>query len=83
MADSSGGPLRSHDPATARGAVVDVEIEAALALARASARTVRALSDEANELFKLFLQREIDRLKLAGPGSPDLVIMRLREFTRD
>ncbi len=75
--------MRSHDSTTARGAVADVEIDAALALARASARTVRALSDEANELFKLFLQREIDRLKLAGPGSPDLVIMKLREFAKD
>jgi hypothetical protein len=75
--------MRSHDSTTARGAVVDVDIDAALALARASARTVRALSDEANELFKLFLQREIDRLKLAGPGSPDLVIMKLREFAKD
>jgi hypothetical protein len=69
--------------ATAHDAVADVDIDAALALARASARTVRALSDEANELFKVFLQREIDRLKLSGPGSPDLVVMRLREFARD
>jgi hypothetical protein len=83
MSDYSGSPSRLRDNATAHDAVADVDIDAALALARASARTVRALSDEANELFKVFLQREIDRLKLSGPGAPDLVVMRLREFARD
>ena len=56
--------------------------EVALALARACVRTIKALSPDADRLFNIQLQREMDRLKLAGPGVADLVMMRLREFAR-
>ena len=82
MSDYSGAAPRAHDTFAARDAAADVNLEASLALARAAARTLRELSPDAETLFKRHLQREIDRLKLSGPGTPDLVLMRLREFTQ-
>jgi hypothetical protein len=83
MHDSSGGAPRPHDTPTAQWAAVMAEVEAAFALARASARTLSSLSPETRTTFRGFLQREIDKLKLAGPGAPELALMKLREFTRD
>jgi hypothetical protein len=81
MADYSSGP--SGPRASARTTSADLDLEAALSLARAAARTLRELSGDADAAFKRNLQREIDRVKLAGPGTPDLVLMRLREFCKD
>ncbi|MBS0295067.1 MAG: hypothetical protein JSR45_02060 [Proteobacteria bacterium] len=83
MHDSSGGAPRPHDPPSAQWAAVMAELEAAFALARASARTLAAQSPETRDQFRGHLRREIDRLKLAGPGAPELALMKLREFTRD
>lgn len=81
MADQPGGLFRPR--ATTRSSSTDLDLEAALSLSRAAARTLREMSPEADAIFKRNLQREIDRVKLSGPGSPDLVVMRLREFARD
>lgn len=61
----------------------EVDLDTALALARATARTVKALSPEASELFNVFLQREVARLKAEDSAAPDAVVRRLREFFRD
>jgi hypothetical protein len=82
MADYTNGPARPREGAAALAAANDIERDVALALSRATARTLRALSDEADEIFKAHIQREIDRLRLSGPGGPDLAVMRLREFLR-
>ncbi len=80
MADSPGGSWPRDASAIRTDHLLDGEV--ALALSRACARTIKALSPEADRLFHIQLQREMDRLKLAGPGVPDLVMMRLREFAR-
>jgi hypothetical protein len=83
MADTTGGPLRPHEDLSARSAVVDIDLDVALAIARAAARTLRQLSPETSDLFSTFLQREIDRLKLGRPGASDVAQMQLRQFLRE
>jgi len=83
MADTTGGPLRPHEDLSARSAVVDIDIDVALAIGRAAARTLRQLSPEASDLFSTFLQREIDRLKLTGPGASEVAQLQLRQFMRE
>jgi hypothetical protein len=79
MYDQADTPLRPRESAAA----LDVELQVVSALSRAAARTLLEFSPESADLFKVFLQREIDRLKLSGPGTPDLAVLRLREFLRD
>lgn len=83
MADSTGGTFRPHENLSARSAVVDIDMEVSLALGRAAARTLRQVSPEVADLFNTFLQREIDRLKLAGHGAPEVAAMQLRQFLRE
>lgn len=83
MADYSSGPFGARPGFGARPTSADLDLEAALSLSRAAARTLREISKEADAAFKRNLQREIDRVKLAGPGTPDLIVMRLREFAKD
>jgi hypothetical protein len=83
MFDQTDGRARQGDapadPATAEA----VELETALALGRAAARTLLELSPESAELFKVFLQREVDRLKTAGGDASEMAVARLRELLRD
>ena len=83
MADTTGGPLRPHETLSPRTSVADIDMEVALAIGRACARTLRNLSPETSDLFTSFLQREIDRLKLSGPGVPEVAAVQLRQFLRD
>jgi len=83
MADTTGGPARPHEDLSARTAVVDIDLEVALALGRTAARTLRNLSPEASDLFTAFLQREVDRLKLSGPGAPEVAAAQLRQILRE
>lgn len=82
MANSTGA-LRPHEDLSARSSVVDIDLDVTMALSRATARTLRQLSPEASDLFTTFLQREIDRLKLAGPGAPEVAAMQLRQLLRE
>lgn len=83
MADTTGGPLRPHEDLSARTAVVDIDLDVALAIGRAAARTLRQLSPESSDLFTTFLQREIDRLKLGGAGATEVAQIQLRQFLRE
>ncbi len=83
MADTTGGPLRPHEDLSARSAVVDIDLDVALAISRAAARTLRQLSPESSDLFTTFLQREIDRLKLSGAGATEVAQIQLRQFMRE
>jgi hypothetical protein len=83
MYDDARGLSWPRENSAGRGATLEADVQAALALSRAAARVLLQLSPESAELFKVFLQREIDQLKLAGPGTPDLTVLRLREFLRD
>ena len=83
MADTTGGPLRPHEDLSARTAVQDIDMEVSLALGRATARTLRQISPEIASLFAIFLQREIDRLKLSGPGAPEVAAAQLRQLLRE
>lgn len=65
MANSSPNVAsRLYALAVARDTANLVDADAALALARASARTLMALSPQAALLMKSFAQEEIDRLSL-------------------
>lgn len=65
MPDSSpNAASRLYALAVARDTATLVDLDASLALARASARTLMALSPQAMLLFKSFAQEEIDRLSL-------------------
>jgi hypothetical protein len=77
---STGGPFGPHEPASARNAVLEIEVETALSLGRAAANALRELSPEASAVFRRQLQRELNRLKLSGPGGVDVAAMRLRAF---
>ena len=83
MADTTGGPLRPHEDLSARSAVVDIDLDVALAIGRAAARTVRQLSPESSDMFTAFLQREIDRLKLSGADATQVAQAQLRQFMRE
>jgi len=83
MADTTGGPFRPHEDLSARSAVHDIDMEVSLSLGRALARTLRQLSPEASDLFGAFLQREIDRLRLSGPGAPEVAAAQLRQILRE
>lgn len=83
MADTTGGPLRPHEELSARSAVVDIDLDVALAIGRAAARTLRQLSPESSDIFTGFLQREIDRLKLSGTGATEVAQAQLRQFMRE
>lgn len=80
MSDRPGGPFGLHEPASARAAALEIEVETALSLGRATANALRELSPEASAAFRRQLQRELNRLKLAGPGGTDVAAMRLRAF---
>ena len=83
MNDHSGGRTGPHAPSSARVAVFEIEIETALALGRAAANTLTELSPEAAEIFRRHVRREVQRLKLAGPGGVDVAAMRLRAYLGD
>jgi BMFP domain-containing protein YqiC len=68
------------EPASARAAALEIELETAMSLSRATANALRELSPEASAVFRRQLQRELNRLKLAGPGGVDVAAMRLRAF---
>jgi hypothetical protein len=80
MNDFSGGPFGPHAPSSARAAAFEIEVETALALGRAAANTLLELSPESAELFRRHVRREVQRLKLAGPGGVDVAAMRLRTY---
>lgn len=63
--------------------MVDIDLDVALAIGRAAARTLRQLSPESSDLFSTFLQREIDRLKLSGAGATEVAQIQLRQFMRE
>jgi hypothetical protein len=65
MADSSPNVAsRLYALAVARDTANLVDADAALALARASTRTLMALSPQAAQLMRAFAQEEIDRLSM-------------------
>jgi len=65
MPDSSpNAASRLYALAVARDTANLIDLDASLALARASARTLMALSPQAALLFKSFAQEEIDRLSM-------------------
>lgn len=67
---------------TPDGAALEAEVDACRAVSRAATRTLLELSPEASELFRRHMQSEMDRLKLAGPGAPELALMRLKTLMR-
>jgi hypothetical protein len=83
MNDPTGGRHSPHDPASARTAALEIEIEAALALCRATAATLRELSPESSAIFRRKLNHELQRMKLFGPGGADVAAMKLRSFLAD
>jgi hypothetical protein len=65
MANSSPNVAsRLYALAVARDTANLVDVDAALALARASTRTLMALSPQAAQLMRYFAQEEIDRLSM-------------------
>ena len=65
MADSSPNVAsRLYALAVARDTANLVDADAALALARASTRTLMALSPQAAQLMRAYAQEEIDRLSM-------------------
>lgn len=70
----------SQAPSSARTAAFEIEVETALALGRAAASALMELSPEAAEVFRRQVRRELNRLKLAGPGGVDVAAMRLRSY---
>lgn len=65
MANSSPNVAsRLYALAVARDAATLVDTDAALALARASTRTLMALSPQAADLMRQYAQEEIDRLEM-------------------
>lgn len=83
MNEFSGGPFGPHAPSSARAAAFEIEIETALSLSRAAANTLLELSPETAEVFRRHVRREVQRLKLAGPGGVDVAAMRLRAYLAD
>jgi hypothetical protein len=83
MTDHSGGPYGSHAPSSARVAAFEIEIETALALGRATANALMELSPESADVFRRQIRRELNRLKMAGPGGVDVAAMRLRAYLED
>lgn len=83
MNDHTAGPFSPYPPASAQAAALEIEIETALALGRAAANALLELSPEASAVFRRQLQRELNRLKLAGPGGVDVAAMRLRTYLAD